>query len=118
VSVVGDARAKRAVVALAYIAGEPMNAIETRMQVHGGGFGGSAGPIRSIAARTCDMIGTAGRIAGLLHPDLDLGERMERLQIRLMLGIPGAAVDLGREAGQQLSRGDYLELAKAGLTTY
>jgi hypothetical protein len=111
------ARAKRAVAALAYVSGEPMNAIETMIQRHGGGFGGSAGNIRSIAARTSDMIGTAGRIAELLHPGLHLGERIERLQIRLTLGIPGAAVDLGREAGQQLSRGDYLALTLAGLTT-
>jgi replicative superfamily II helicase len=111
------ARAKRAVAALAYVSGEPMNAIETMIQRHGGGVGGSAGNIRSIAARTSDMIGTAGRIAELLHPGLHLGERIERLQIRLTLGIPGAAVDLGREAGQQLSRGDYLALTLAGLTT-
>jgi helicase len=111
------ARAKRTVAALAFIGGEGMSTIEKRMQAHGGGFGGSAGPIRGIAARTCDVIGTAGRIATMLHAGLELGGRIERLQVRLTLGIPGSVVDLGREAGQELSRGDYLALASAGLTT-
>ena len=111
------ARAKRAVAALAFIGGEAMNAIEKMMQAHGGGFDGSAGPIRGIAGRTCDVIGTAGRIGTMLHPGLELGARVERLQIRLTLGIPGGMVDLGREAGQALSRGDYLALAAAGLNS-
>lgn len=111
------ARAKRAVAALAFIGGQAMNEIEKMMQIHGGGFGGSAGPIRGIAARTCDVIGTAGRILALLHPGLELGARIERLQIRLTLGIPGSMVDLGREAGQELSRGDYLALERAGLAS-
>jgi helicase len=81
------------------------------------GFNGSAGPIRSIAGRTCDVIGAAGRVAEILNPGLELTARIERLRIRLTLGIPGDAVDLAREAGQELSRGNYLLLLKAGLVT-
>ena len=40
---------------------------------------------------------------------------MARLAIRLTYGIPGAAVDLAREAGAGLLRGDYCHLAREGL---
>ncbi len=112
------ARAKRAVAALAYISGQEMESIETMLGQHGGGFDGSAGPIRSIASRTADLIGTAGRVAEILHPGLTLGVRTERLGVRLTLGIPGMAVELGRAAGANLSRGDYLRLTAGGLIDY
>jgi ATP-dependent DNA helicase len=51
------ARAKRAVAALGYISGQDIGSIEQMLQKHGGGFSGSAGPIRSIAGRTCDVSG-------------------------------------------------------------
>lgn len=112
------ARAKRTVAALAYVSGQDMTAIEQMLRKHGGpGWDGSAGPIRSISTRTCDIIGSAARIAEILHPGVELCARCERLRIRLNLGIPASVVDLGREAGQELSRGDYLALAAANLTT-
>ena len=109
------ARAKRAVAALAYISGQGMDAIETMLGQHGGGFDGSAGPIRSISSRTADLIGTAGRVAELLHPSLKLAARTERLAIRLTHGVPGTAADLARVAGTALARTHYLQLARAGL---
>ena len=112
------ARAKRAVAALAYVSGQDMESIETMLGQHGGGFDGSAGPIRSIASRTADLIGTAGRVAEILHPEFKLGSRTERLAVRLTLGIPGTVVDLGRIAGTGLARGDYLRLAAAGLVDH
>jgi replicative superfamily II helicase len=111
------ARAKRAVAALDYISGKDIGSIEQMLQKHGRGFNGSAGPIRSVASRTCDVIGAAARVAEISNRGLELGSRIERLRIRLTLGIPGGVVDLGREAGQELSRGDYLLLLKAGLVT-
>jgi helicase len=110
------ARAKRAVAALAYIAGQVMEDIEALLGRHGGGFDGSAGPVRSIAGRTCDLIGTAGRVAELLHPDVKVEARVQRLALRLTLGIPGPAVELGRELSASLSRGDYLRLVSFGLS--
>ena len=109
------ARLKRAVAALAYISGEEIGEIERLLARHGGGFDGSAGPVRSIAARTCDLLGTAGRVAELLHPELQLGERVERLGLRLTLGITGAAVELARYARGNLARGDYRRLTAARL---
>ncbi|MBZ9735764.1 DEAD/DEAH box helicase [Mesorhizobium sp. CA18] len=108
-------RAKRAVAALAYVSGQEISEIEQLMARHGGPFDGAAGPVRNAAARISDLVGTAARVAELLHPDLDLADRVERLNIRLTLGIPGAAVDLARQAGATLSRGDYRRLLRGKL---
>ncbi|MBB3148571.1 replicative superfamily II helicase [Phyllobacterium trifolii] len=110
------ARLKRAVAPLAFVSGAEISEIERLLARHGGGFDGAAGPVRSIAARTCDVLGTAARVAELLHPDLQLGDRVERLNLRLSLGITGAAVDLARFAGNELTRGDYLRLTASGLS--
>lgn len=110
------ARLKRAVAALAFVSGTEISEIERLLARHGGGFDGAAGPVRSIAARTCDLLGTAARVAELLHRGLDLGSRVERLNLRLTLGITGNAVDLARYAGINLTRGDYLRLTAARLS--
>lgn len=108
-------RAKRAVACLLFVSGRPMNDIETTLGQFGGAFGGAAGPIRAVAARTCDFVSTAARVAELLHPELSLDDRMARLAVRLTYGVPPAAVSLAQEAGNALVRGDYCRLAAAGL---
>ncbi len=108
-------RAKKAMASLLYVSGLPMSEIEVTMGQHGGAFGGSAGPIRSVSSRAADLIGVAARVAEILHPELDLAERMQRLAVRLTYGVPGAAADLAREAGATLTRGDYCALVEAGL---
>ncbi len=75
------ARAKRCLAALAYFSGEEINVIERMLARHGGGFDGAAGPVRSIAGRTADLLGTAARVAELLHPGLQFGDRVERLTV-------------------------------------
>jgi helicase len=109
------ARAKRAVAALAYVAGQEIGEIERLLGRHGGSFDGAAGPVRSVSARTCDLLGIAARVAELLHADIKFENRIERLSLRLTLGIPGPAVDLARHAGADLPRGDYRRLVAAGL---
>jgi helicase len=91
--------------------------IERVLTQFGGAFGGAAGPIRAVAARTCDVLPTAAEIAEILHPGLDLAERVSRLLVRLDLGIAGAAVDLARQARGQLSRSDYGRLVAARLVS-
>jgi len=110
-------RAKKAVAALLYVSGQPMSEIEVTMGQHGGAFGGSAGPIRSVSSRTADLIGVAAKVAEILHPELDLSERVQKLTVRLTYGVPGAIVDLAREAGANLTRGDYCALVEAGMDT-
>lgn len=108
-------RAKKAVACLLFVSGKPMNEIEQVLTQFGGAFGGAAGPVRSVAGRTCDLLPTAARVAELLHPTLDLGERVGRLSIRLTHGVPSEAVDLARQTAAGLLRGDYVRLAVAGL---
>ncbi len=110
-------RAKKAVACLLFISGQPMEEIERILTQFGGAFGGAAGPIRAVAARTCDMLRIAADIAEILHPGLDLAERVGRLLVRLDLGIEGAAVDIGRHARGHLSRSDYRKLVAEGFTS-
>jgi len=88
-----------------------MNEIERLLTQFGGAFGGAAGPIRSVASRTCDLLPVAARIAEILNPTLDLNDRISRLTLRLTHGIPSAACDLAREVGAALLRGDFTRLA-------
>ena len=108
-------RAKKAVACLLYISGRPMQGIEQTMTQFGGAFGGAAGPVRNAAARTADVLPTVARVAEILLPELDLGDRVARLTFRLTYGIPGAVVDLAREAGPKLLRGDYNRLKEKNL---
>lgn len=111
----GTLRAKKAVACLLYISPETLRRIEARLTQFGGEFDGAAGPIRSVAARTADLLPTVARVAELLHPDLEFGNRVGRLVTRLTYGAPAAAADLARYAGSALLRGDYLRLAAKGL---
>jgi hypothetical protein len=111
-------RAKKAVACLLWISGRPMSEVEDIMTQFGGKFDGAAGPMRGVKSRTCDVLPIVAQIAELLHHDLVLGNRIERLIVRLEIGIPAASVELARQTGDQLSRGDYLRLVRAGLTTF
>jgi helicase len=108
-------RAKKAVACLLFVSGRAMNEIEKVLTQFGGAFGGAAGPIRAVAARTCDLVPVAARVAEILHPTLDLGDRVRRLAIRLTHGIPAAVIELAQLAGADLLRGDYCRLAAARL---
>ncbi len=103
-------RAKKTVACLLWITDRPLVEIEnTLMQFDRRNT--AAGSIRGVSARVCDMLPTISKIAELLNSGLVLGNRIERLLVRLELGIPGAVVDLGRLFGRTLSRGDYLSLS-------
>jgi helicase len=108
-------RAKKAVACLMFVSGQPISQIEATVTQFGGASGGAAGPIRGTANRTSDVLPTAARVAEILHPTLDLGDRVARLTIRLTYGIPSAAVELARELGSELLRGDYCRLVSAHL---
>lgn len=108
-------RAKKAVACLFYVSGMPMGDIERAVSQFGGSFDGAAGPIRSVTARTIDVLPMVARAAELIHPNLQFAKRLARLLIRLDLGVQGAAVELARYAGRDLERGDYLALCHAGM---
>jgi helicase len=54
-------------------------------------------------------------VAEIVHPGLDLRDRVGRLTMRLTYGVPSSAVDIAREVGSALLRGDYCALANAAL---
>jgi ATP-dependent DNA helicase len=110
-------RAKKAVACLYYVSGMAMEDIERAISQFGSAFDGSAGPIRSVTGRTCDVLPMIARASELLHSGLDLQQRIPRLLFRLDLGIQGPAVDLARFAQRALDRADYRRLCEAGLTT-
>jgi replicative superfamily II helicase len=111
----GTLRAKKAVACLLFVTHRSMAQIETILTQFGGSPGGAAGAIRDVADRTCDLLPTVAQVAEILHPSLDLEERVSRLLIRLNVGIPPAAVDLAKQVGNRLTRGEYLQLLSAGL---
>jgi hypothetical protein len=110
------ARAKKAVACLYYVSGMSMGEIEQAMSQFGGAFDGAAGPIRSVTARTCDVLPMIARAAQVIRQGLDLEQRISRLLIRLDLGIQGPVVELARHAGQELDRADYKRLCDSRLT--
>jgi replicative superfamily II helicase len=113
----GTLRAKKAAGCLFWVSAMPIDQIEKALTQHGGAFDGASGPVRSVSARTCDLLPTVARVATILHPELDLTERAPRLLVRLELGVVSGAVPLARHAGAHLSRGDYQELVRANLNT-
>jgi hypothetical protein len=110
-------RAKKAAACLLWISDRPMSAIESALMWHGGKFDRAAGPVRSVSSRSCDLLPYVARVAAILHPELDLAGRVQRLLSRLGIGAPASAVEIALHAGAKLTRGDYQQLAKAGLGT-
>ncbi len=72
-------RAKKAVACLLWITDRPLAEIEEILTQFGGKFDGAAGPVRGVRARTCDLLPTVARVAEVLHPGLNLSERVSRL---------------------------------------
>lgn len=68
-----------------------------------------------IVDRSSDLLPTIVRAVQILHPELDLSTRHQRLQMRLQIGIPPIAVDIAQYAGSALTRADYLNLFNANL---
>ena len=110
-------RAKKAAACLLWISGCAMTDIEAILTRHGRKFDGAAGAVRGAASRTGDLLPAVTQVAAILHPDLDLGNRLARLLTRLEVGVSAAAVEIAQFAGPRLSPGDYQLLVKAGLGT-
>ena len=100
-------RAKRAVACLLYVQGSDMMRIEEVLTRFSGARDGIAGQVRQAAARTCDVLPMVARAAMLIHAGLDLGERLERLLVRLDLGVAASVADIAGRARSALDRGDY-----------
>ena len=110
-------RAKRAVACLLWISDMKLADTESVLTKHGGRSDGTAGPTHSVTSRTQDLIPTVARVCEILHDDLSLSDRISRLLARLEVGAPNAMTDVAMVLGSRLSRGDYRDLLKAGLTS-
>jgi helicase len=113
--VVVAARAKKAVACLLWMQGVPAAQLERIVMQHY--FDRSAiGPIRTVASRTQDVIGTILDMAAVIHPTADLARLADLLPVQLELGVPAELAPLAT-AGAGLVREHYLNLMSAGLTT-
>jgi helicase len=109
-------RAKRATACLMWMSTQPRTAIE-RAVIQFGGARTAAGPIQSVASRTCDVLPVVARTAEILHPGTDLGEQTAELLVCLEIGLPKELAQLALAGGRALNRGEYLQLLAAGVAT-
>ncbi|HQZ35397.1 MAG TPA: helicase-related protein, partial [Ilumatobacteraceae bacterium] len=109
-------RTKRAVAVLLFISANPMAAIEQELLQHSRDRSAS-GPIRSVAARTRDVIDAVCRIAEFSGRSVDSGALNQEIGVRLEIGLPAEIAELAQLLGALLSRGEYLALLSSGLTT-
>jgi helicase len=75
----------------------------------------AAGPIRSVAARTRDVVdavATVCRVRGYQLPD---DTALSSLGVRLEIGLPSQIGPLASVLGARLSRVEYLELLAGGI---
>lgn len=108
-------RAKKAAACLLYIGPDDLNAIENFLMSHVRERS-AAGPIRQVAARTRDVIDAVAEIAGFYG--CPFGGDSSDVGLQLEVGIPDEMMEIGRNQGARLTRGDYLALLRAGCTTW
>jgi replicative superfamily II helicase len=70
----------------------------------------AAGALRSVVARTCDVLPTVTAIAELIVGGQAIGDKMAKLLNRLELGIPADSLEISNILGKAISRGEYLQL--------
>jgi len=105
---------KRAVACLLLTSDRPMSEVEQILMQHTLG-NSAAGPIRSVAARTRDVIGAVIQVGVFNGRTISGAVDTDDLGIRLEIGLPEQLVPLARVLGTDLNRGDYLALLRAGI---
>ncbi len=108
------ARAKKAAAVLRFASDSPIANIEAELMQHMRNAA-AAGPIRSVAARTRDVIdavATVCRVRGYQLPD---DTALSSLGVRLEIGLPSRMGPLASVLGARLSRVEYLELLAGGI---
>ncbi|WP_322858193.1 DEAD/DEAH box helicase [Mycobacterium europaeum] len=109
-------RAKKVAAVLLFASDSPMVDIEAELMRHMRNTN-AAGPIRSVAARTRDVIdavATICRVRGYQLPD-EVG--LSNLGVRLEIGLPSRIGTVAAVLGARLSRVEYLKLLAEGLDT-
>lgn len=108
-------RCKRFAAVLMWIQGVELTAMEQSLLQHMA-ESNAAGPIRSTAERTRDLLGVVARIAQLVCRGGDMTTiATDELSARLEIGVPADVSWLVVIVKRQLDRGDYLSLTRIGL---
>jgi helicase len=115
------ARCKKLASTMMWIQGVELDRLEASLLQHMGADN-AAGPIRSAAERTRDLVSVVGRVVSILNnaaprePE-QLWDTVDELLVQLELGVPAELVWLGREMKRGMDRGEYLALKRAALTS-
>ncbi|MDL2082092.1 DEAD/DEAH box helicase [Streptomyces sp. GXMU-J15] len=112
----GLIRAKKAMACLLYASSMPLVMVERHLMQHQRGDG-VAGPVRTVASRTRDLIPAIVRVFSFLHPEVVIGDVAERTMVRLELGLPVELVEIGLILGSALTRAQYLSLSESSCAT-
>lgn len=110
------ARQKRAAAALLFASDTPMDAIERQLTQHLPTRTAS-GPVRAVAGRTRDVLDAVIGICRVRGFDVQDEREVDQLAVRLEIGLPDVLGGLASVAGRSLTRGEYLALLHAGVTT-
>lgn len=109
-------RIKRAVATLLYLSSTPMAQIERELLQHYRDNSAS-GPIRAVSTRTRDVIDAVCRIAEFSGHSVAGDAQSDDIGVRLEIGLPAELTSLGQAAGNLITRGQYLALQAAGLSS-
>ena len=110
------ARTKRSVAAAFFASARPMASIEQELLQHTRDRS-CAGPVRSTANRTRDVLDAVVQIAQISGYAVDDEVTAGSLGVRLEIGLPAELADLAQLLGSSLSRGQYLSLLNGGIRT-
>ena len=108
------ARIKRAVACMMFASQAYMADIERSLMQHLRDSS-AAGPVRSVASRTRDVVDTVAQVAVVRGVQLSDEAIADDLLVMLELGVPRQLVPIARELGNALDRARYLDLMNAGL---
>ncbi len=102
---------------LSWINGDPISVIERYIQQHYfDRF--TSGAVQQVADRCKDVLNPIATIISFIYPkQINIGETIERLIIRLQLGVPDNIVDFVRVTKANFSRPTYIALHNMGIYT-
>ncbi|MCV7251621.1 DEAD/DEAH box helicase [Mycobacterium hackensackense] len=110
-------RSKKTAAALLFMSDLPMTNIESILMQHLPNRA-AAGPVRSVAARTRDVIDAVITICRVRGYQLADEATLAHLGVRLEIGLPPQMGEVALQLGARLTRAQYLVLAGRGLTSF
>lgn len=109
-------RAKKTAAVLLFASDSPIADIETELMQHMRNAS-AAGPIRSISARTRDVVDAVATICRVRGHELPDEVGLSNLGVRLEIGLPSRIGTVAAILGARLSGVEYLRLLAEGMDT-